>query len=63
MVRLDVMWGLTFDMSGGRSKRSLLEDVRSMEGLGDSFKNATLEAWRKVPPGSEHEQRKHGVAA
>jgi len=26
---------LTFDMSGGRKRRNLLEDVRSMEGLDD----------------------------
>ncbi len=29
-----VVWRLTFDMSGGDSRRSLLLHVRSMEGLG-----------------------------
>ena len=28
------MWALTFDMSGGRSRHSLLEDVRSIHFLG-----------------------------
>ena len=32
-----------------------------MEGLGDSFMNVTLEAWRKVPPGSEHGRGEQGV--
>ena len=32
-----------------------------MEGLGDWFMNATLEARRKVPPGSDYEQGEHGV--
>jgi hypothetical protein len=27
------LWGLTFDMSGGRRQRSLPNDVRSMEWL------------------------------
>ena len=33
-----------------------------MEWLGDSFMNAPLEAWRKVPPSSEHEQGEHRVS-
>ena len=39
----------------------MLEDVRSIEGLGDSFMDATLEARRKVPPSSEHEHGEHRV--
>ena len=52
---------LTFDMNGGPSRRSLLEDVRSMEGLGDTFTRCKGSA--TPPEGPNATEAEHGTVA
>ena len=62
MMRVS-MFCPTFDASGNGKQAQRAKGLPfDGRGLGDQFMSATAKAWRKVPPGSEHEQGKHAVS-